>query len=148
MLRMFILNKMLKGKAGITLAETLISAGVIAIVLVGILTVFIQTVGISKRIDFDYVATNIAKSRIERARNIISTSGFDFLSDLTETDTIVDYEGAPETTGVFKRSTSINTNYGGESRLTQITVTVIYKYKGTWRTNAATTMTTLLTSVQ
>ena len=142
---MFTFNK---NKKGITLTEVLFSAGIIALVASGILVVFVQTIDISKRINYEYTATNLAKSRVERARTIIATNGFDSLSDLTESDTIIDSEGSPDQNGEFNRSTTVATNYGGDSRLAQIDVTIIYAYQGEWKTGAAITMTTVFSSIE
>ena len=131
---------------GATLTEVLFSAVIISLVMVSIVLIFVQTVDISKRIDYEYTATNLAKNRLERARTLITTSGFDFLSDLGETDTVIDEDGAADTEGDFKRSTLVSTNYSGDARQTYIATSVIYKYKNEWRGNAVTTMVTIFTN--
>lgn len=129
-----------KRKDGVTLVETLFSAVILVLVVAGVLVIFVRTVDISKRIDKEYVATNLAKSRIERARTVKVTSGFDSLSGLLdETDTIIAAD--------FKRSTTVTTNYNGNPRLTKIEVTIVYKYRGVWKDSIPVTMTTVLTDL-
>jgi len=137
-----------RNKKGVTLTEVLFSAGIIALVATSILLVFVQTVNISRRINYEYTATNLAKSRVERARTIIATSGFDSLNDLEETDTIIDAEGSPDPNGEFNRSTVVTANYDGDSRLAQIDVTVIYEYQDEWKTGSAITMTTVFSDIE
>ena len=146
-MRTFILNKSSKNKKGITLTETLFSVLIISMVLVGVIFIFVQTLEISKRIDCEYTAAHLAKSRIERARNIIGASGFDSLQDLAETDTIIDADGVPDPDGAFKRSTVVTTNYGGDAKLSKVDVSILYKHKGDWKDEAAVTVTTVLVNV-
>ena len=142
---MFTSNKKTKG---ITLAEVLFSVAIMALVVTGVLVVFVQTVDMSKRINYDYTAVNIAKSRIERARTVMATRGFASLTDLAETDTILDQSGSPASDGDFKRSTIIATNYDGNSRMTQIDVKVTYKYRGEWKDSAAVEIPTVFANIQ
>lgn len=143
MLKMFTSNK-----KGITLTEVLFSAGILVIVATGILVVFVQTVDLSSRIGYEYIATNLAKSRIERARTIMATSGFDSLLDLEETDKILDGSGTSDLYGEFKRSTDITTSYNGDARLTKICVDVVYKQKGEWKEAAVIEITTVFTDIE
>jgi len=142
---MFTSNKKTKG---ITLAEVLFSAAIMALVVTGVLVVFVQAVDMSKRINYEYNATNIAKSRMERARSIKATNGFCFLSDLGEIDTAVNSSGASEATGNFKRTTAVTANYNGDSRLTLVNVSVVYKYKGEWKDGIAVEVATVFTNVE
>jgi type II secretory pathway pseudopilin PulG len=141
---MYILND----KKGITLIEALVSAIIITLVMLGILATLIQTIDISKRINFEYTSSNVAKSRLERARSIIDTSGFSTLVDFTETDTVVDESGVPDLNGYYRRDTAVTANYGGDANLAQVDVTVEYKYKGEWKTNAAVSITTVFSSIE
>lgn len=143
---MCILNSC-KRKDGVTLVETLFSAAILVLVVAGVLLIFVRTVDISKRIDKEYIATNLAKSRVERARTIKATRGFDSLAGLGETDTIVDTVGVPDLNGEFKRSTTVTTNYNGNSRLTKMDVTIVYKYRTEWKDSIPITMTTVLTDL-
>lgn len=128
---------------GVTLVETLFSSAIIALVIVSVLVIFAQTLDISKRVDCEYAAMNLAKNRLERARAIIGTSGFDSLPDLSETDTEIDIDSddVPD----FKRSTTVTTSYGtpGDPNLTEVEVAVTYKYMNEWKGNAAITVTTV-----
>jgi len=137
-----------KRPAGMTLIETLFSAIIIGLVVSGVLIIFAHTIGISKRVNCEYTATNLAMSRLERARRVMATNGFDFLVDLQETDTIIDSDGIPDTEGDFQRSTSVTANYNANPRLTRIEAAVVYKYRNAWKTNAIITIDALFTNVE
>ena len=145
MLKKYILNRK---RTGFTLAGILFSAAIITFVLVGVLLMFVNTISISGRINSDYAATHLAKARIERARTVMATNGFNALTDLDETDTIIDSDGVSDPDGVFKRSTKVLPNYGGNVRLTRVDVLLTYAHRGQWKDNAAITMTTVFTDVQ
>lgn len=136
-----------KRKDGVTLVETLFSAVILVLVVAGVLVIFVRTVDISKRIDKEYVATNLAKSRVERARTTKVTHGFDSLVDLNETDVIIGSDGVSDPDGEYKRSTTVSTNYNGNARLTKIDITIVYKYRGVWKDSIAIAMTTVLTDL-
>lgn len=136
---MSILNNKRTSKTGVTLIEALFSVGIIAIVLTSVLLIFAQTVDTSKRVDYEYTATNLAKNRLERAGRLMVTHGFDFLDELAMT----------KIDGDFKRVTAV-TQYpetNPDPRLKKIEVTVTYKYKDKWREDAAVVMTTVFTNV-
>ena len=141
MWKMFILNK-----KGITLAETLVSAFIISLVFISVITIFVQTVTMSKRVDYEYNGTNLAKSRIERAKAIIASRGFDALPDLEETDTEIDIDSDGDSD--FRRSTDVTTNYNDDSRLTMVEVNVVYNIRGEWKEGAAITMSTIFADIE
>ena len=137
------------GRNGITLTETVFAVGIAAIVIVAVVVTFIQTIEISKRINYEYTANNLAKSRIERARAVMEASGFSALPDLgVDIDSILDKDGIENLDGEYKRTTQIATNYGGSARLTQVIVTVSYKFRGKWRDAGATTLTTVFANIE
>ena len=146
MLKMCILNNF-RGKDGVTLVETLFSVVILALVVACVLVIFVRTVDISKRIDKEYVATNLAKSRLERVRSVKAINGFDSLVDLGETDAILDSDGVPDPDGEYKRSTTIATNYSGDTHLTKIDVTIVYKYRDVWKDSIPITMSLVLTDL-
>ena len=145
MLKKYILNRK---KMGFTLAGVLFSSAIMTLVLVGVLLMFVNTATISGRINSDYAATHLAKARIERARTIMATNGFNALIDLDETDKIIDSSGVSDPDGGFKRSTTVSPNYSGNARLTRVDVLLTYTHRGLWQDNAAITMTTVFTDVQ
>ena len=146
MLRMCILNRC-KNKDGVTLVETLFSVLILALVVACVLVIFVRTVDISKRIDKEYVATNLAKNRLERARSIKISHGFSSLVDLEETDTMIDMDEPPDGVDDFKRSTTVTTNYNGNARLAKIDITVVYKYREVWKDSIPIAMTMVLTDL-
>ena len=138
MSKIFISNK----KRGITLVEVLISAAILVLAITGILYVFVQTIDMSKRTDYEYVSLNLAKSRMERARNVMATSGFDSLPEMEESETTVDAYGASDPQGEFKRTTQVTVI---DANRTEFEVTVKYKYRKSWRDDAAVTFKTMFT---
>ena len=130
-------KKSLTNSKGISLTEVLFSAVITSIAITGILSVFIQTAGVEKVVNLQYVAMNIAKDRLERSKTLKTTGGFASLLTLTEEDAVVDSSGAPDINGNFKRSTLVTPSYKANSKLTRIDVSVSYKNKGEWKNNAA-----------
>ena len=140
---MYTSNK--KNKKGLTLVEVLFAALILAIAVTGVLILFTQTIGIAKRVDYNYKASSLAKARMERARSVIETSGFDSLSDLAETETIIDADGISDPEGDFKRTTLVTEI---DDNRTEFEVTVIYKYRETWMENNPVMFTTLFTDIK
>ena len=136
-----------KNKDGVTLVETLFSAAILVLVVACVLVIFVKTIDISRRIDKEYIATNLAKSRLERARSVKTTGGFNSLADLNETDIILDADGVPDLNGEYKRSTTVTTNHRGSANLTRIDVSVVYKYSEVWKDAIPVTMTVVLTDL-
>lgn len=123
----------------------LFAAGVLLIVFLCLIVAFVQTRDMSKKIDMRYIASNIAKNRLENARTIIETKGFNQLdTSFNETEVAVNSDGEVAESGLdFKRSTAVSQNYASNGRLTQVTVTVAYFYKGKWWTEHPLVMTTV-----
>ncbi|MDD5440466.1 MAG: type II secretion system protein [Candidatus Omnitrophica bacterium] len=128
---------------GMTLLEIMVSMIILAIVLVSIVTLMVVASGLSARINCEYTAANIAKSRVEDARGLIKTSGFTALTDAKfgETDTKLDQNGIPDENGLFRRSTTVTTNYSSNPRLTRVSVNTFYYVRGI-KSKHLTTMTT------
>jgi len=139
-------------KTGISLSEVLFSSLILTIVLVSVLLVFIQSVDMSSRIDYQYTAANLAKNGIERIRSAMNTSGgFNSLynnpTEYEETDTTVNGEGDADINGSFRRTINITPDTSN-NRLIQIEVSVTYKYRGVWKTESRISVATLLTCVK
>jgi len=136
-----------KNKKGITLVEVLFSAVILALVFVAMLGIFVQTIDISKRINYEYTATNLAKNHLERAYTMIGTGAFGSLSDLSETDQLLNDRGGSDagTNLDYKRSTTVTVL---DAYTTEIEVSVTYKYRGAWRESAPVVITTVFTSIQ
>lgn len=130
-----------------TIPEVLFACAIMSMVCVGTLLIFVQTVEISKKVNYKYNAIQLARNRLERARSVVDAGGFSSLSDLGETDSVLDSDGGSDPNGNFKRSTTITTSYSGVARLTKVEVTITYKYQETWKTNAAVTVTTIFGNI-
>jgi prepilin-type N-terminal cleavage/methylation domain-containing protein len=115
-------------RRGFTLIEALIGIMIMAMVMGGAYALMVQAMQMSRKARDHYVAINICKNRLERARNF-QYSDLRFLSENT---LVVDENGNPNTAGNYRRTTTVNTNYS--ANLTQMTVTCqIRDYRsGTW----------------
>jgi Tfp pilus assembly protein PilV len=111
-----------------SLTEVVVAAALATIVVGGIMGVITQTATLGQGVDYTYVASNLAKNRIERIREIRKDSGYSALAETAETDTVIDRNGSPDANGDFVRSTVVNTAYA--TNLTRVTVKVKYKKKG------------------
>ncbi|MDD5439505.1 MAG: hypothetical protein PHS37_04900 [Candidatus Omnitrophica bacterium] len=120
------------GVSGITLVETVISAALLVVVVVGVVALCAQTMNIAHRMEDEYRTASIAKSRIEDGRSYIELNGFDALTNESygETDTRLDSNGVPDINGGFYRSTTVTTNFNENQRLTKIEVSASYSILG------------------
>lgn len=109
-----------------SLVEVAIAVAIITLVMVGILGLYYENVLVTKKMNQLFIATNLAKSRLERLRNV----QFDTLSLSVEKDTTLDKNGNSVENGEFVRNTAVSTSYKGNADLTQVTVTVDYQMKG------------------
>ncbi len=132
-----------KKEAGITLVEVVISASLIVLVGGAILGLIVQNMKIGATLDYNYAAINIAKSRIDRIRELRRDKGFGQISTAGESGVTVNRDGLPDSDGIFTRATSISTGFGGNNNLTKIEVSVSYKAPGDIATSTV-TFTTLL----
>jgi len=113
-------------KKGFTLIEILVAVGIFALVISGVVGTFILSVELSRKINYEYTATYLAKNRIERLKHI----DYALLTDAQETDTPIDENSVPSESGDYLRTTAVTANYGGDSHLTMVQVDVHYYYKG------------------
>ncbi len=112
-------------RAGFTIIEFVAAVLLFGIGVVSLLGVYTQAVTVSKRSDYAYVAYTLAKNHVERLR----VSNFSTLSDADETDTRLNRDGDPDPSGEYLRSTTVTTNYVGDSNLTRVDVRVFYEFK-------------------
>ncbi|MBI3315913.1 MAG: type II secretion system protein [Candidatus Omnitrophica bacterium] len=117
--------KLLKSK-GLTLVEVLGSVLLFMIATLGLFSVYVQSGTVSKRAEYAYNAYHLAKNHVER----LKTVSFEELQTAGETDTALDKDGHPNINGEFVRSTAVVPNYAGYSSLTQVAVSVSYRFKG------------------
>ncbi len=92
--------------SGFTLAEAVISVALLLLVIGGSYTLVNRSQALIYSARNHYVAINIAKSRLERARDF----SYDQLINLNETNIVVNDNGVPAEGGYFRRSTTVNTN--------------------------------------
>lgn len=117
-----------KFKRGMTLAEVAVAVALTALCIAGILGIVVQCLDFQGSIDYSHDAINIAKSRLERLRQIRDDQGFATAALAAETDTLVDSNGVPDLNGDFKRTTTIDSATFTDRILA--TVSVSYKRKG------------------
>lgn len=101
---------------GFTMVEAVISIALIVLVLGGSYALVSQSTRGIYAARNHYVAINISRARIERVRNF----PYDQLPTLTETNIVVDDSGVPISSGYFRRTTLVDTNY--QAGLTKIEV--------------------------
>jgi prepilin-type N-terminal cleavage/methylation domain-containing protein len=114
-------------RKGMSLTEVLIAMALVALSIGGIISLLIQGIGMDQSVDYTYVATSLAKNRIERIRQIRMDSGYASLPETAETNILLDRNGNSSQSGDFKRTTIIDPSYAAD--LTKVTVRVSYKIR-------------------
>jgi len=140
----------LSREKGITLVEVMFSIAIVSMVLAGTLFIFVQTADMSKRVDYEYVAANLVKSRLEEARAGIKINGFNSLPRLAESesdDIRINEDGIVDPDGDFVRVTTVEEKYDGNARMTKVEVKIYYYYRGEKKESRVTKMATIFTTV-
>ncbi len=106
---------------GYTFIEIVVAMAILAVAMAGVYRVMTVSMRVRQASQNHYVATVMANNRIERAKNLT----FGNLVLLEEQDHLVDELGTPDLAGRYLRTTEIEPNYGGETNVTRITVTVV-----------------------
>ncbi|MBN1671710.1 MAG: hypothetical protein JXR37_11780 [Kiritimatiellae bacterium] len=115
----------LRSEEGLSLIELGIAMLLLSIVMAGAFGLVFQAGRMNRMARNHYVAINIAKNRVERARNF----EYSDLYLLAEAGLTVDENGSPAPEGGYRRATLVNTNYA--ERLTEMTVRVEIRDIGT-----------------
>ena len=116
------------GREGFSFIEVVIALAVLGMFIGGMCAVILGSRQLSDRARSHYIAVNLAKNRIERARNM----PFESLSDFIESNTIIDTDGKPDYEGNFRRTTQ----YGSaQTNLVEMVVTVEIRDRVTRRFN-------------
>src|SRR3989338_5168676 len=110
----------LKEYDGMTIVEVMTSMALISLVIGGFLGLLLANIKAGETMDYNYAAMNIAKSRMDRIRELRRDKGYDYLYTAAETDVSVNRDGAPDEDGEFTRSTSVTTNFEGKPNLTEV----------------------------
>jgi len=108
----------MKHPNGFTLTEVMVASLILGLFMVGCYKMITGALWMNQAARDHYVAVNLADSRLERARNLQYAS----YAQLAETQLVMVADGTPSVTGPYRRSTSVNTNYGAV--LTEFVVTV------------------------
>ena len=124
------LTIVLKDLKGMTLVETMISIVIFLTVLAAIINVSLGSMSMGRRSEFAYTAYNLAKNHMETLRSM----PYSTLANAAESDVYLDANGVSDPEGFFIRSTTTAPNFGGDTNLTQVTVSVDYIYRGTQTT--------------
>ncbi len=95
-----------KRNGGFTLTEVMVASMILTLFLGGFLTSVIMAMRTLDMSIHHYVASSIARNRIQRARSF----DYDSLTLLEESETRIDRFGNTDASGTFRRSTSIDTN--------------------------------------
>lgn len=118
--------RLLKTQKSITLTEVMVSIFLVSVTIGSILALMIQNMKMGQTIDYHYAAVNIAKSRMDRIRELRQDKGFNNLYTAAENNITVDRNGLPDSDGDFTRTTAVTANFDGNSNLTKVEVTVAY----------------------
>jgi len=118
----------MKKKWGMTLVEVMVSIMLITLLAGSILGIAIENIKLGETLECNYAAVNIAKSKMDRIRELRRDSGYDVLSTAEESNTIVTVAINDQMEASFTRTTTINTAFG--TNLTEVTVSVSYKRTG------------------
>jgi prepilin-type N-terminal cleavage/methylation domain-containing protein len=131
--------RIIQGRRGFALLETMCAIAIFGIVLAGILDLCVSSMATGKRAEYAYTAYNLAKNRLETLRSM----PYSTLASAAETDLLLDANGVADIDGDFIRSTSVTSSYGGDANLTQVTVSINYIYRGT-QTTTPTQLSTII----
>ena len=92
------------GREGFSFIEVIIALAVLGLFIGGMCAVMQSSRQLSDRARSHYTAVNLAKNRIERARDI----PFESLSGFVESNTLVDKDGKADYQGDYRRTTQYN----------------------------------------
>ena len=106
-----------KSRAGVSLVETLMALLIFATFITGASKSLMAHRKLSDKSREHYTAINIAKNRIE----LVRTFEFGQQADFLENNVVIDFNGAADTDGDYRRSTTMTT---ASSNLLEVAVTV------------------------
>jgi type II secretory pathway pseudopilin PulG len=106
----------LSSRNGFTLVEAVVSTALLVLVIGGSFALVNRSQALIYAARNHYVAINISRARLERARNF----AYDQLQGLAESNVVVNDSGSPASDGYFRRTTQVITNY--QPGLTKIDV--------------------------
>ncbi|MDP6525189.1 MAG: prepilin-type N-terminal cleavage/methylation domain-containing protein [Kiritimatiellia bacterium] len=92
------------GSSGLTLIETIVALAIFAICIGGYCALVTQVRQAADMARDRYIAVNIAKNRMERARSF----DYDQLHLFVDSGVILDDDGNPDIDGNFQRTTSVS----------------------------------------
>ena len=104
-----------------SITETLIALAIFAIFIAGAGRVILAHRKLTDKARMHYIAVNIAKNQIEQVRNM-RRSDYDQISSMEEIDIPVDEDGVPDTSGVYRRTTTISTTSVPDLHDVEVTV--------------------------
>jgi hypothetical protein len=90
-------------KSGLTLVETIVSLALFALFIGGVCGLLNLVRELSDNARDHYMAANLAKNRIERAKEF----GYENVPLFVESNVRLDEEGEPDTDGRFRRTTAV-----------------------------------------
>ena len=96
-------RRTLDGRSGLTLVETIVALTLFAFFIGGVCGLLNMVKEASDSARDHYVAANLAKNRIERAKEF----GYENVPLFVESDVVLDESGKADTDGRYQRSTTI-----------------------------------------
>jgi len=103
-----------------TLIEVVVAAALVLMCVVSIGALVVQSSVFSKRVDTIHTASYLAQRRIELLKRL----DFSDISSAGEFQVRVGVDGNINANGGYFRTTEVSPNYGGDSHLTKVKVTV------------------------
>lgn len=107
---------------GFTMTEVMVASMILMLFVGGFVGSFIMAIRTLNVSNNHYRATSIAQNRIQRARSFDYAS----LTLLNETEVAIDRHGNINSSGEFRRSTSVNTNTATAPHTVRVQVQVRY----------------------
>lgn len=109
-----------------TLAEVVIAMALVVMVMAGAYTLVVVSARLTQSARDRYIATSLAMNRLERMKNL----QYNDLPLAEEWQVIIDGNGAPTYYGDFRRSSSVDTNYGAYKTKVEVSVEIKNKITG------------------
>lgn len=114
------MNSLHMNRKGMTLVEVVVSVALIALVVLSLVLTVTQSAVYSRRVDVLYTASYLAQRRID----MLNRLDFALLADAAESGVRIGADGNIDPNGDYVRTTEVQENYGGNTFITKVKVSV------------------------
>ncbi len=111
----------MKHDGGFTLIEVLVAISIMALVMAGLTSMGVTTIGADTHSRRQSAATSLAQAKLEDLR-VLPRSHPDWVAGSSHSETGLQEDGSPG--GVYTREWDVETDYNTYTRLSRVTVTV------------------------